>query len=354
MYETIMWNYINEEQNILKYLVSKKDLLTKSKELMNCKQIYFVAHGSSYNAAKSVAFLFSKLSGIKVRVMIPGDFMFNSCIDLEDRNSTWICAISETGTSRGLISAIKVAKERGVHVFCFTNTEGSPIDKFSDFSFFFGCGEENSNAKTKGYSVTLVLLILLALKLAQEREMPNKALQREVQLELQEMISNIEDCISDSLDWLSTYKYGLGMEKLYVIGSGMNFGTAMEGSLKLMETMCIPTMYSDIIEFSHGMHRSLSTNSSIILICSEIEKGKFFKTFSYLLNKGFNVILLNGSSINEKRSKNVLPLKNFIYTQSVLLFTIIIQVFSAFIPELNGVDPNRNSYNDFTEYIGTR
>ncbi len=38
---------------------------------------------------------------------------------------------------------------------------------------------------------------------------------------------------------------------------------AQEGQLKLMETMCIPTMFNDIGEFSHGMHRSIERGSSV-------------------------------------------------------------------------------------------
>ena len=59
------------------------------------------------------------------------------------------------------------------------------------------------------------------------------------------------------------------MQDLYVLGTGMNYGTAMEGQLKLMETMCIPTMYNDLEEFSHGMHRSIGRGSSVLLLCTD-------------------------------------------------------------------------------------
>ena len=62
------------------------------------------------------------------------------------------------------------------------------------------------------------------------------------------------------------------MESLYVIGNGMHFGTAMEGQLKMMETQCIPSMFNDLGEFSHGMHRALTIDSNVILINTEAEE----------------------------------------------------------------------------------
>ncbi len=56
------------------------------------------------------------------------------------------------------------------------------------------------------------------------------------------------------------------MKDIYVIGDGMQFGSCLEGQLKLMETMCMPTMFNDILEFSHGMHRSLNTSSHVLVL----------------------------------------------------------------------------------------
>lgn len=51
------------------------------------------------------------------------------------------------------------------------------------------------------------------------------------------------------VSWLKDASYGKDMKDIYVIGDGMQFGSCLEGQLKLMETMCMPTMFNDILEF---------------------------------------------------------------------------------------------------------
>ena len=41
-------------------------------------------------------------------------------------------------------------------------------------------------------------------------------------------------------------------------------------------------------------------------------------------------------------------------TQSLLLTTLAVQVLSAYAPKSQGLDPNRDAHNDFTEVVGTR
>jgi fructoselysine-6-P-deglycase FrlB-like protein len=121
-----------------------------------------------------------------------------------------------------------------------------------------------------------------------------------------------------------------------------------------METMCIPTMFNNIGEFSHGMHRSIGGQSSVLLIKScDGMKGQIEQAYQYLKNITDHVWMIDatGEASDEARR---LCVPFFADTQSLLLTTLVIQVISVYAPEYNGKDPNRDAHNDFTVIAGTR
>ena len=51
---------------------------------------------------------------------------------------------------------------------------------------------------------------------------------------------------------------------------------------------------------------------------------------------------------------NVINVGKVNCVDNVLSITAAIQVISAFVPELNGMDPNRDANNDYTDCVSTR
>lgn len=356
MLSSIMWNYIVQEQEVLSKLVrsSQTDEFA-TKKGFELKAIYFVAHGSSFNAAVSTLSYFAKKARVRAYAYTPGNFCSGcSAVALEDPASTLVVVISQTGTSSGAIKALEYASTLGLNTLSITAISDSPIALKADHTLYLMCGEENSNAKTKGYSATLTLLLLLALSIGFQ----NGTLDMNKKLasidEISGMNQSIPEVIEKALDFCKRTKLWENMLDLYVLGSGMNFGTAQEGQLKLMETMCIPTMFNDIGEFSHGMHRSISAKSSVLLIKSDDDmKDLIEQSYQYLKGITQNVWIIDstGEGVGES---NRLTIPSFVDTQSVLLATLVIQIMSVYAPELNGEDPNRNAHDDFTIVVGTR
>jgi len=353
MYESIMWTYIREEQDILPKLLIDTEVRIGAKNLSSMKALYFVAHGSSYNAANAIAPLISKFSKVRVYVYTPSQVMHNEIpLFNEDTATTYVCGISQTGTSRGVLEALDKIKESGFSVIGITDIEGSPVEQKSDLVFHLNCHGEDSNAKTKGYSSTLLVLCKMAIELAHSKGTIGDAFRDELYAEIEKEICDVPFAAQKVHDWCKKQKYGKGMSHVYVIGNGINYATAMEGQLKLMETVCIPTMFSNIEEFSHGMHRSLKDDSYVVLLDTGKGHELTEKTYRYLRDKNMNVLMLGIGSAQDK--EGIICLPEYKYTDSVFLITVAIQVISAFVPELNGTDPNRCANDDYTEYVETR
>ncbi len=353
MYESIMWTYIREEQEVLQNLLKNTEVAERAEKLSAMEALYFVAHGSSYNAANAIAPLLAKLTKVRVYVYTPSQVIHNEIpLFHEDTEVAYVCGISQTGTSRGVLEALDKIKERGFSVIGITDEEDSPLERKSDLVFHLNCHGEDSNAKTKGYSSTLLVLCKMAIELAMSKGTIEVAFRDEVYAELEKEIHDVPVVAQKAHDWCKQNNYGMGMSHVYVIGNGINYATAMEGQLKLMETVCIPTMFSNIEEFSHGMHRSLKDDSYVILLDTEKGHELTEKTYQYLCHKNMNVLML--SVISSEDGEGIIRIPEYKYTDSVFLITVAIQVISAFVPELNGTDPNRCANDDYTQCVETR
>ena len=349
MFESIMWTYMKEEKSLLSNLLMNHGINVNDLEI---DALYFVAHGSSYNAANAIAPFISKLTGIRTYVYTPSGFLNNAIsLQFEKKESTYVLGISQTGTSRGVLEAVDYAKELGFSILGITNETNSPMDVKSDVTFYLQCNEEDSNAKTKGYSSTLLLLMILGIELGIKKGRISQEKAKELYCELESQINELDEVIEKTIQWCEKNQYGKGMDNIYVVGNGMNFATAMEGQLKLMETQCIPTMFNDIVEFSHGMHRSLNENSYVLLLNCMLEQELMNKTYDYLKQKNIHVCMIDTENRKDDYIINVGKYSN---TQSILVITTVIQAISAFVPEINGMDPNRDANNEYTDWMSTR
>ena len=354
--ESIMWKYIAEEPDVLKGLLHSEDIVRFAADVgKKLEAIYFVAHGSSYNASVAVSDFTARNGGVRVYVYTPANFQYNAkSILREDRGKVLVAAISQTGTSSGVVEALRNASRQGFQTLGITDVADSPVAKEADYVLHLECGREDSNAKTKGYSATITLLMLMALHIGQEKEIISESFVRAAISEMEGQTAQLSEVAEKIYAWCRRTGYGSRMKELYVLGYGMNFGTALEGQLKLMETMCIPTMFNDIGEFSHGMHRAITRDSSVLILrtCHPLQNLSE-ETFRYLQTITEDVLMLDAAG-DSKETRNRILIPAWPLTQSLLLMTLAVQVLSVFAPEQNGKDPNRDAHNDFTVVVHTR
>ncbi len=354
--KSIMWEYIDEETAVLKNILLHDDVQKVIDKIdKGIEAVYFVSHGSSNNAAVAVSNFLAHYAKIRVYCYTPANILYNcATLDYEKRSKSLVISISQTGTSRGTLEAVEKVKSLGFPVLGITNVKNSPLDKLADISLLLNCGEECSNAKTKGYSATLMVLLCLSLAIARKKGYMTLAEANNITSELNDSVDELSNIAEKTVKWCEMTKFGKNIENIFVLGYGMNYGTALEGQLKLMETMCIPTMFNDMEEFSHGMHRAINKDSSVILINTEHHcKDLTNKTFSYLQGKTDKLLMINASE-DEFANQKIISIKNHPLTQSILGITLVIQILSVAIPELNGMDPNVDANNDYTECMKTR
>ncbi len=355
--KSIMWTYINEEKSVLTQLMeSEKVAETISLiPLAITKNLLFVSSGSSNNIVRCAKNFIERYGATNVAHLYPFEFMKEERMifkyPLED---TLVIGISQTGTSAGPYECLNKAKDLGYQILTLTERPKTPIANIGDWTLNFECGEEACNAKTKGYSASLLLLHLIAIELGKRKGIIDFDTAMALHKELQESIDEIPSVIDKTLAWAKKHRKWAKAPYFMVLGHDDNTGTAIEGALKLLETCLVPAIASDIDEYAHGNHRLLTDKSYMILIHSQGEASeKMRKTVEYMRLKTPNRLVIRSTEARDK-SKDEITLKPKRLTNSCLTTVVVFQVLAVFLPELLKHDPNVEKNENYIAKLKSR
>ena len=202
--------------------------------------IMLAARGTSDNAAQFGRYLLEITTGIPVTLAAPSIFtLYNAPFRFD---GVLVVGISQSGESTDTNLVLERAREQGARTIGITNQPASAMARIAEHVFEVHAGLEQSVAATKTYTGQLLMLYLLAYALganialddlARVPEWASRALELEP-----EMVRRAEHYRS--------------MERAVVVGRGLNYATAFEFALKLMETCYVVAERFSSADFLHG------------------------------------------------------------------------------------------------------
>ncbi len=204
------------------------------------ESIVLVARGTSDNAATFARYLLEIVLGIPTSLAAP------SIATVYDRpvrrNRTLVVGISQSGESTDTNLYLEKAGAAGAVTLGITNESASSLAKLADAVLNVRVGPEKSIAATKTYTGQLLAVYLLARALG--ARIPETAIRRlpelvERQLESKERIDALAE----------RYRY---MQCAVVVGRGLNYASALELALKMMETSYVVAERFSGADFMHG------------------------------------------------------------------------------------------------------
>ena len=238
-----------------------------------CAPAYVViaARGTSDNAAQYAKYLMGIYLGIPVALAAPSIHTLYGA--QTDMSKALVIGISQSGQSSDVAQIVEDAREQGACTLSITNDTDSPLAKAANHHIWLRCEEEKSVAATKTYITEITALAMLTAYWADDAAMIAElnALPGYIQKSL-ESAKEIEQ-------WVQRYRY---MERIAVIGRGLNYCTAFEISLKIKE-LCYLTgeEYSEA-DFRHGPIAIISRGFPVLAIAP---KGKTLPLAIDLLKK---------------------------------------------------------------------
>jgi len=252
--------------NLQKGMVRLSGIEKFEEKWINAKRITIVACGTSWHAGLVAEYLFEDLARIPVEVEYASEFRYrNPIIDENDI----VIAISQSGETADTLAAIKLAKERGAHIFGVCNVVGSTISRETDSGCYTHAGPEIGVASTKAFTAQVTVLTLMALTVAQKRNAIQPERLHRLIAEINSIPDKVEQALksNDIIEHISKI-YKNATNALY-LGRGYTFPVALEGALKLKEISYIHAEGYPAAEMKHGPIALIDEEMPVFVIATQ-------------------------------------------------------------------------------------
>lgn len=226
-----------------------EELALSPEEIRAIQKIHIVACGSAYHVGVTGKYVLESIAKIPVEVDLASEFRYRNPII--EPNSL-VIVISQSGETADSLAALRKAKELGTPVLAIVNVVGSSIAREADHVMYTWAGPEIAVATTKAYSTQLAALYLISILFGKTKGCITQEEYLDYQHELNELPKKIQQVLDDKerIQWFAN-KFAASKD-IFFVGRGLDYATALEGSLKLKEVSYIHSEAYAAGELKHG------------------------------------------------------------------------------------------------------
>ena len=348
-YEDYMLKEIYEQPNAVRETIGSRlpdnepcnfdDLKFTKEFLSKINKIYIVACGTAMHAGLSGKIAIEKLCKIPVTVDIASEFRYrNPIID----ENTLCIYISQSGETADTIAALKLAKSKGATTLAVSNVIGSSITREADYCIYTHAGPEIAVASTKAYTSQVVLLDILAIYFAEILESASIFELKELKKEMLTLPAKIENALK-SANRIKEFAKNIYQEKdVFFLGRGVDYNTALEGSLKLKEISYIHSEAYAAGELKHGPIALIENGITVISIITD--KALVEKTISNIqevITRGAKTLVVTNQELPSNNIDTIITVPDTNVLFSPILAIVPLQLLSYYISKEKGLDVDK-------------
>ena len=222
------------------------------------RAVVTIARGSSDHAATFARYLIeTRLGVLTSSAALSVSSVYEVVPDLA---GTVVLAISQSGASPDLLSAVSRARSGGARIIALVNAESSPLAQLADDLLPLSAGPELSVAATKSYIASLAAIVHLTAAWTQDTALAAALAAAPEQLSR-----------AFELDWSAAVAHLIAANDLYVIGRGLGLGIAQEAALKFKETCGLHAEALSAAELRHGPMALVRANFPLLMFTQNDE-----------------------------------------------------------------------------------
>ncbi len=307
----------------------------------NYEMLYITGSGTSYHAGLAGQYALFTLAKV-ITSLIPAS-EFPAWVPSPITRKALLIAVSQSGESVDVLAAVKSALEKDMDVLAVTNTPKSSLTRLATYTLLTRAGEERAVTATKSHSAQLATLFLFSLELTRT-EAP-----RPEQLEpLQQRLFETPTLISKTINANEELTRTLASQHknkrfFFLLGSGSNYATALEGALKLKEACNIFAEGFASREFLHGPIQLISRETPVLFMLSADELDIFQELMETIGRFGAPLISISERSDKvEKVSTGFLKIpEGFPRIFSPILYVVPLQLFAYYSSIARNLNPDK-------------
>ena len=348
-YEDYMLKEIFEQPNAIRETIGSRlpenepcnfeDLNFTKEFLSSINKIYIVACGTAMHAGLTGKITIEQLCNIPVTVDIASEFRYRNPI--VDKNTLCIY-ISQSGETADTIAALKLAKSKGATTLAISNVIGSSITREADYTIYTHAGPEIAVASTKAYTSQVILLNILAVYFAEVLQSTSSENIKNMKKSILELPSKIEEALKTSNEIKKFAKKIYNEKDLFFLGRGVDYNTALEGSLKLKEISYIHSEAYPAGELKHGPIALIENGITVISIITD--KNLVEKTISNIqevITRGAKTLVVTNQDLPSNNIDVVINVPDTCVYLAPIISIVPLQLLSYYISKEKGLDVDK-------------
>ena len=348
-YDDYMLKEIYEQPNAIRETIGSRlpenepcnfeDLNVSKEFLSSINKIYIVACGTAMHAGLTGKNAIEQLCNIPVSVEVASEFRYRNPII--DKNTLCIY-ISQSGETADTIAALKLAKSKGATTLAISNVIGSSITREADYSIYTHAGPEIAVASTKAYTSQVILLNILAIYFAEVlNSIPSEELSK-IKKEILSLPSKIEETLKCSSEIKKFAKKIYQEKDVFFLGRGVDYNTALEGSLKLKEISYIHSEAYAAGELKHGPIALIENGVTVISIITDSKLvEKTISNIQEVITRGAKTLVITSQDLPSNNINQVISIPNTNTLLSPILSIVPLQLLSYYISKEKGLDVDK-------------
>jgi len=317
----------------------KFEELNFNKEFLdNINKIYIVACGTAMHAGLTAKAMLENICEINAEVDIASEFRYRN--PLINKNTLCIF-ITQSGETADTIAALKLAKSKGATTIAISNVEGSSITREADFVTYTKAGPEIAVASTKAYTSQIALLTSLVIYFAETLN-KNIEMVEEIKNSLVELPTKVEQLLTMDLGIKEFAKEVYEKEDAFFIGRGLDYNSAVEGSLKLKEISYIHSEAFYAGELKHGAIALVEDNTLVVSVLTVPELiEKTISNIQEVITRGATTLIITDRDFEHTNFSKIIKIPQTNKFLSPILSIIPLQLFAYYISKEKKLDVDK-------------
>ncbi len=295
--------------------------------------VRIVGHGSSDNAASYGVYAFGLLPGFTtLRDSISLTVYYGAELDM---SGCTVLALSQSGRTPDVVEYVRRARQRGAYAVAMTNDPASELAAVSDAVLELHAGPEHAVAATKTYSNQVAALGLLAAHAAGS----GPAFAAELRATAESQPALIRSLELKIPTMAIPFAYA---GRMFVVGRGVEFATAREIALKLLETCRIAAEPLTTTDLAHGPVAALDPLFPVWAIASDSATlPTVLEAVERALEAGATVVASGSAAESIPGADYVLPVPSPSSPLVAPLLSVVPgQLFAWALAKARGLDPD--------------
>ena len=331
-YDHFMIKEIYDSKKVIKGLKSHytQNSVQKQVKSMNFERfnrIYFIACGTAYHAGLMAGAQFRKYFDKDVYIEKAGEICYKN-LPIDENSLCFF--ISQSGETADSWSALEYVRAHNGVCACVVNTIYSTLSQKCDFVFPICAGQEKAVASTKAYFGQVLALLIIAHILKGE--------------DFEKLLDEFEETLDYGNDEeiKRVARHLAKREKLFFIGRGEDYISALEASLKMKEISYIFSCGESAAELKHGSLALIENGVDAVLVATNLATlSKNLASAEEVHARGGKVIFVSPFSNADGKIDFYISVKPCKEEFMPLQTMLVLQKLSYFVAIMKGNNPDQ-------------